>query len=321
MRRPPTIAAKLTSASVLPMGREMGRMKKCLKTAAALATLAAVFCILLAGCGEEKPILIIPTPAQTPSFSPTQTITKIPSNTVNLHPTLKPTFTIDQTMAFLATEGAALSTQIAPFGDTCEEYYILMHMSPDGKWTFCDGYKAINVINQQGQKWIFSYEKDFGSGISPDFTNLIHWSVNEHYLYFAPMIGLDGVYPFPYNGLALYRMDLSSGDVQTVLPSHLKSIDLADLYTLSISPTGRRLAFIYEKSFVDPVDIVIMDLRTGEKNFIHLGTTYFEVGWFSWSRDGTEFSFTVIGLKGSKNYELTYDVATLQLIRSKVINP
>jgi hypothetical protein len=193
-------------------------------------------------------------------------------------------------------------------------------MASGGKWTFCDLVDEITAINKQGQSWTFSYERDFGAGGHVGYTNLIHWELEEDFLYFAPMAIVDGNRALPYNSLALYRMDLTTGEVQTVLPPSGTNT-APHFYTLSISPTGRRLAYIFETSVFDPAEIIVLDLRTGEKKSIRPGATYTEVGWFSWSADGMEMTYSVYDRSINRAYYFTYDMTTFELIRSEPFNP
>jgi len=214
---------------------------------------------------------------------------------------------------------ASASPSLSTFGNLCPQSEIIRNISPADEWTFCDGLNNITVISNKGQKWIFFYERDF----TPQhigYTNLIHWSLEEHYLYFAPLAIVDGSRALPYNALALYRMDLLSGDVQTILPpSHTASSD--HFYTLSISPTGRRLVYLFEKSIDDLAEIIILDLGTGEKRTIHPGAIADNVGWFSWSPDGTEMTYMVYDPSVDRALYFTYDMTTFQLIRSEPFNP
>jgi Tol biopolymer transport system component len=60
-------------------------------------------------------------------------------------------------------------------------------------------------------------------------------------------------------------------------------------YTLSISPTGRRMAYIYHQD--PPLVLKVLDFQTGEERSFPLEEKYGSGGIFSWSEDGTKLAF------------------------------
>jgi hypothetical protein len=114
-------------------------------------------------------------------------------------------------------------------------------------------------------------------------------------------------------------MDLDSGEIITVLPPGDLSSSLE--YVLSISPTGRRLAYIYPSYSPASTTIHLLDLQNGEIRDIVLEENWQGVGWFHWSEDGLQLSFMVEDRMVSRYYYLTYDVISLQFIRSQPYTP
>jgi WD40-like Beta Propeller Repeat len=144
---------------------------------------------------------------------------------------------------------------------------------------------------------------------------IIQWSPDRRYFYFAPMRYIDGIEPLPYNGIALLKMDLTNGEVITILPAAKQDISF---YELSISPTGRRLAYIYTHN---PTEVMILDLKTGEEKTIQLDPLLQGAGWLSWSESGTELTFQVYDLGSVQTFRLTYDIPSMTLIKSESVIP
>lgn len=101
-------------------------------------------------------------------------------------------------------------------------------ISPDGEWFAIKcGYKwnqKLIVQSREGVKWIFNFVDflDPGSdGMPGSFVSLV-WSSDGRFLYFSRDIGYDGGgnQCFPgYGVYGLYRLDLKTGKLVTLVPS------------------------------------------------------------------------------------------------------
>jgi hypothetical protein len=270
-------------------------------------TLAILMIALLFSACERTTVqpgrMIISTDTPSPTNQPSQTL--LPATPTW---TLFPTWTLNQTQSFDLTSQA----DYPEFNQECGNFEIAQHLSPDGNWTFCDRTESIEVLSKTGTIWTLSYRDYFGSEFY-GYTRLVAWTPDSRYLYFAPMATIDGIYPVPYNGIALIRMDVDTGKVQSILPGRL---DQDEFYVLSVSPNGRWLAFV---PYGTPDIANIVDLEKGGQRTVAPGADYHNIGWFKWSDDGTELSFSVLG-RGNF-YHLTYALHDLKLVSSEIYVP
>jgi hypothetical protein len=314
MHRLPTIAAKLTSASMLPMGRETGRLKKCLKTAAALAALAAVFCVLLAGCGQMQQPQLIGTLTPSPQSSPTATRTEALHPTGTLTPShifqWESTFTLDlysqqQSDEIRTTEAAFATEQMAAaqFPTFCSGYSTYNSLSPDKQWLAvdCRDAKKFMIISRDGKfQWSITnqqildpYRSIYGQyfeylyvdGFAP-----VHWSPDSRNLYFLAATGPSPSGACPVlefhmgcDSEPLYRLDTTSGIWNKFLP-----------YTneVSFSPTERRLVSVLGLQ-KNHVTITTVDLKTGGL-FEQRIDGAIAAGYFVWTDDGRRVFFSTM---------------------------
>lgn len=226
----------------------------------------------------------VPPPTLTPTDIPTSTATPRPSRTPAPP---KPSKTPD----FKATEIAQFPVQCTNF-NTFDGAVI----SPDGNWlaVTCgdDPDQALEIVNHNGQRWVLQF-KDY---ILPEYVsdnhantngNLypMHWSGDDGFLYFAAYVAYDegGVCFFGYGVHGLFRIDLQSGKVSTVL----NPVSAIDVYYLKFSPTGRRLA--YQKESGNPV---IRDLKTGQEISIPIEKDE-NSGGLVWSDDGLQLAYGI----------------------------
>jgi hypothetical protein len=266
---------------------------------------------LLSGC-RKAPHEATSVPPPLPSLTETSSATPGPPTCTA---TFVPTWTLDATQEFDLTSQAGL----APFTEVCGHMPYSWDMSSDGNWAVCDSSPGIHVVSRNGADWEFSYDEFFGTEFY-GFTYIAAWTLDGRYLFFGPMATIDGIYPFPDNAMALLRMDLQTGQVQTILSGN-RDYDQPRFYALSVSPTGRRVAYIFYENYLAPIDIQILDLRTGEAQVISLDPLYSDGGWFSWSDDGIELTLSVFDRGSSQHYHLTYDMLTLNLIDSQAYVP
>jgi hypothetical protein len=296
MHRLPTIAAKLTSARVLPMGRKMGRMIKCLKTVAALAALAAVFCVLLAGCGQKQRPRGTMTPSlfasSTETLMPTETLTKSPTETIT--PTYSNTYTPEKWMISYDATANAISTMVAPFPGLCEDWennpYSTL-ISPDGEWLAVNCFQInlsgkFQLLKRDGSRSIEILYKDLYADLQ-DFCSIgaspLHWTANDQYLFFSRNAACwesGGAIPLGMKYGPLFRLDIQSGKWEKIIDD-----DKYDVYYY-FSPTDRRLVYLH--AYTSHV-INILDLKTGDLENFAL-SDYGEVGGVIWSPDGTSIA-------------------------------
>jgi hypothetical protein len=276
--------------------------------------------LVLSACAD------ISTPSKTPSLAslviPESNLTSTPT----IHPSSAlPSRIIPTRIIFLSEteahdaslksiDGTATtvpSYSDTPFSDPNCAYRARdpSNISPDGNWLFCSGQDLL-VISRMNKRWIYSMADFFGdSGWNYDL-KIIFWTMDGNYLFFAPNHVMDyGDSTYHYElYFALLRLDLSTGEVYAILPLE-NGFDT--YYMVSISPTGRRLAYSYHQV------ITVRDLRTGSE--YNWPEYYSHAGDFSWSTDGTELYYEVLGPGGI--YSKKVDVQNLALPVIYAIKP
>jgi Tol biopolymer transport system component len=96
-------------------------------------------------------------------------------------------------------------------------------------------------------------------------------------------------------------MDLSTGDVKEILEASYNFDSYTGIfYTQSISPTGRKIVYIYHQD--PPLVLKILDFQTGEEYSFLLEEKYEGGGMFSWSEDGTKLAFMLESEKDNVHF-------------------
>jgi hypothetical protein len=177
-----------------------------------------------------------------------------------------------------------------------------MFFMSKGSWGLCHGLRdPITIINQSNQKWEFSYKEYYGRNVPNPCTRLRYLSNDENYLYFSLDAECELIEPGFVLTISLFRMNLSNGDVKEILKADydFDSYD-GNQYTISISPTGRRLAYIADQSH--PLKLNLLDLNTGELKSFPLEERYILGGAYAWSEDGTKLVFTLASEKDNEHF-------------------
>ena len=230
---------------------------------------------LLAACADTSGS--VPTATLTAAYpatwTPRPTVTAYPA------PTRRPTLGKIIPPTTPDVTEAAHATLQASFGG-CDPSDA-NKLSPKKDWYICGSGHDFAVTNKDGTAWRFSAQKEFGVEYHGDFS-LLHWTTDEKFLYFAIQNQIEGNTPLATNAEALFRMDLSSGTVKTVLGSIAANPQNQNFYTVSISPTSRRLAY----ASGDPQDeLHLVDLQNSGEKVIPIEPEYTQIGGFAWSED------------------------------------
>lgn len=151
--------------------------------------------------------------------------------------------------------------------------------------------QTLEIVTKSGQEWVLQskdyFTKEFkdNSDENKPYGEIgllpVNWSTDGKYLYFGSKISIDADGPcfFGFGDNGLYRIDVESGEVTTILyPS-----PSLEGYHYAFSPDGRWLA--YGKGQPN-----ILDLKTGKNYPINKdGSSY----GFSWSPDSSKFAFVI----------------------------
>lgn len=219
-----------------------------------------------------------PSSTPRPSYTPG---TILPTNTV----------TVDLRSTLYSQILELRATHRARFPTTCDYEITDTALSPKGNWLAisCGVSKnqILEIVNIEGKQWILQFEdylpdneKNLGvSGfLTPDF-----WTNDDAFLFFSPYISFDGsggICNFFLNRVeGLYRLDVNTGIVSTVLPV------LREPYDFAFSPNGTMLAYF---SFSERY-LSILDLNTGAIILLDVGNVDF--GDLTWSPDGSMLAY------------------------------
>jgi hypothetical protein len=281
--------------------------------------LIAFLLLLLTACAStQTPVAngsnILPTMVATWTPKPTRTPvplpTRRPSSTAT--ETKTPRVRLWPTQTEIADD-PVLATLWAPF-KTCHVYRNKEKFSPSANWYICgDGY-GFEVMHRDGTSWSFSPKEDYGIEYYGDI-RLIHWTRDEKFLYFAVMNPLDGPGPITINAEALFRMELADGKITTILGS-LDYDAIEGFYSLSISPTSRRLVYSKSPFYRDvphPKSLHIVDLQSGEETVLPIEARYNTIGRFVWSNDGLLLAYKLYNTSFEGYCEYSYSIRLLDL--------
>ena len=238
--------------------------------------------------------------------------TAFPTRTPKREPSIKHTLT-----PTLTTPQALSATAFNTF-DQCRSYFDEQRLSPSKQWYLCERGDPqgadLLIINSDGGRWRFSYNAAFGAEYWGDI-RYFKWTQDETFLYFAVMNPVDGPGPFTANAEALFRMDLSSGNVVKILGGIDSDDPNRDFYVVSISPTDRRL--VYSDGYLwqgnkPQTKLYITDLQVGTQTIIPVGVEFSQIGGFIWSEDGLQLVYKLYST--SDDYCLySYSIRLLDL--------
>jgi len=286
----------------------MSKMKKSI-----VAITIFISVVYLMGCGslEEKP------KKATIATSPSAIVgVNIPSLTPSPEPSLSPTPTFNSLQAtmssYLATNWAPVYATLDSRAVKCDDGYQLevpevIDRNSNDTWSIftCSpkptDYKTMwtpGVVDygkryteilkiDSSQKWIVSH-RDFSWSNRPGaYLWTYSWTQDGNYLYMIPMTIMsgDGYSPYVYflDSKVLYRLNLNSGDFETILP-------YADgrAYGYSLSPNGQYLVYAIpeEKKIIH-----IRDMGTGTETQLEINGDYVLTGAFVWKDDNKKVVF------------------------------
>jgi WD40 repeat protein len=258
-----------------------------------------LFAVLVKSPSTDYPTI---TPAHAIlSATATKILQRLPTATRRPSATPSPSPTIDLTEAVIyqdmLTAREMEETLAAQFPHVCETLYAPREFSPNGLWLveLCYSENDQDLILTLSSKatqdlWKLTY-KDYvpQMDFEPDGGLwVVHWSHDERYAYFFSDLGGDGgecFYQSRDRGTGLFRLDLQSGWVTTILPT---SNDFW-WYSFSFSSTDRRLAY-----GVQARDLKILDIATGKTIDITSGDNNYETGGYLWSSDGLQLVYSTL---------------------------
>jgi hypothetical protein len=279
---------------------------------------------MMIGCGQRITIepastLISPASSFAVTYSPIATITRdvpetdilqptntLPAYTLSPAKTAEPTKPLGLTPTIPEATMAALMTA-KPHLPICNPG-TAWELSPDGQWIvdLCerehrDGpyyLKAVNIID--GREWRVDFDMEkygIDGGLSPAY-----WTSDGKYLYIAVFRLLDGETLIYWNGSALLRLNLTTGETVGILP--------LSTYAFSFSPNDQ-LAYI-ARPWNSPQKMDILDPHTWKVHRISLGE-YCGVGQILWAPTEDRIVFQAATCKNEFLDIVSYSLVLLNL--------
>lgn len=182
-----------------------------------------------------------------------------------------------------------------------------------GNWALCSGFEnPITIMNVSGKRWKFSYNSYYGKDVGDLCTRLHHLTRDGVFLYFSLDPDCELIEPGFVLSISMFRMNLLNGEVvETLKTVYDFETNNGDYYSISISPTGRRLAYIYPQK--SPLILSFLDLQTGENRSYRIEERYVSGGSFAWSEDGTKLAFM---LESEKDFDYFISMVFLDLLKN-----
>lgn len=274
-----------------------------------------IIILVLVGCTlTSKPVVAPPqdTLTTTPSMmnevnrttqpetaTPKPTRTTIPTTTIT--PTITPTFVGWPTMP--ATYDLS-NIPVNQEGNSCDDPV----QSPDEQWTVevCAGSYDLSSIythiykNDHTLEWFLPYFQVYGAylivcednSLVETCSTMSHYGkiypyswVNNNTLYLRAYIEADGPGLEFINGFALYRLNLLSGLLETILPKTA---------SFAISPDGQYLIFSIKEN---ADEVKLLNLHNSQMIKLPLlmdSEKIADIGNFQWNSTGTKVSFDIV---------------------------
>jgi len=244
-----------------------------------------LFVIVLGACSASSGTSEVPIAVQ-----PTDTAFISLTSTAPIVPTVDPLTPTAIAQFFHTLEAITITPEATaiPNYDECSQWGLF---ASNDDWTLCNPMvDPITLIDKANQFWQFSYKAHYGKEVLDHCTRLLYSTDDGNYLYFS--LDADCIMADPgfVSSISVFRINLINGDVSEILKA---SYDFGsytgNYYTVSISPTGRRLAYITDQD--RPLKINLLDLKTGEKHSFSIEDKYTFGGAYTWSEDGTKLVF------------------------------
>jgi hypothetical protein len=230
-------------------------------------------------------------------------------------PTMTPAPTATETATFTAEPPSASPTSAlvaACIGAPAT-------ISPDGQWVFCDAKDAKGLsipyaVSASGKRWDGVYKKIAGAVPVYEDNKVLTWTPDDRYVYVILHGITTGVGRFFYAGSDVWRMDLSDGSIQDLLPLYTFE---SNFYDLAISPDGRRLATVDQ--WMTPLMLEVFDLPSDKRTEIKLADTKVgnrapvTAGELFWTPDGKKLIYKMITVNASNQCAYVYSIQIMDL--------
>jgi hypothetical protein len=246
------------------------------------------------------------------------TVNEVPNASETNIPNRTPIFTqknIQATPQLFTQNDELLSPQFTPtlYFEYCKGWG---ELTSNGKWATCNIYEdPVIFINQSNQSWKFSYNSFYGQDVLNPCTELLHTTNDGVYVYFSLPLDCMMIEPWFPSIIGVFRMNLTNGKVDRILGANYDFQNYSGrTYNVSISPTGRRMAYIDDETL--PLTLIIQDLNTGEHRSFQLDSKYLNGGRFKWSADGTKLALLLASKPKDENGDYLISFAFQDLLKT-----
>ena len=175
-------------------------------------------------------------------------------------------------------------------------------VSPDGKWVFCDAKSSSSfstpyALSASGQRWNISFKQFDSAGPVYDDNKVLVWTPDDRYVYLLLYGQATSAGRFFYAGSDIWRLDLSSGAIKDLVPIQGMPFE-SHFYDLSVSPDGKRLAYVDQ--WQTPLMLTLLDLPAETRTEIKLADTKVgndhpvSAGELDWTPDGKKLVYKQI---------------------------
>jgi Tol biopolymer transport system component len=173
------------------------------------------------------------------------------------------------------------------------------------------------VASADGKTWNISYEKFDGNLVFYGDNHVLLWTPDDHFLYVAPYVP-----PVSYGGrqfyaaLDVWRLDLTSGFVKSLFIRGQMPYE-SYFYDLSVSPDGKRLAYVNQWQI--PLMLDLLSLSNGQQTELKIADTNLDqrkfgtAGELVWSQDGQRLAYKLITSDSTDPCSYDYSILLLNL--------
>jgi hypothetical protein len=250
-----------------------------------------------------------------------ETVIAVPNASETYFPARQLTFTqkvLRTTSPLIPQNDELLSPQLTPnfYFEYCKKWGDL---TSNEKWAICNKYEdPVIFINQSNQTWKFSYNSFYGQDVLNSCTELLHTTNDGTYVYFSLPLDCMMIEPWFPGIIGVFRMNLNNGKVDRILGANYDFQNhIGRTYNVSISPTGRRMAYIDDGTL--PLILNIQDLNTGENRSFQLDSKYLNGGRFKWSQDGTKLALLLASKPKDESGDYLISFAFKDLLKTDSI--
>lgn len=237
-----------------------------------------------------------------------------------------PVQTPNQTQTAMVNEYLAFQTLVADFPSICNDSYYPSspdYISPNGLWQeeLCYSEEDQDLILTISNKETKILWKMFYKAYTPNSDvvldggmSVVHWSNDGKYAYFNSFANSSGggcFRPETYSGWGLFRVDLESGNVNTILSLG----DIYIWYTFSFSPVDDLFVYgLHSKNFY------ILNLGTEKTISVNSTKDIGDGGGIVWSPSGLKFSYsTIFDDHINRKFETTVRLVDIQTGNEQIL--